>query len=81
MSKFFGLTFLSLLIIFSNHSSAQYEYIERIISYDSDITINEDASMVVIERIKVYAGGKKYKEASIVTFQQTTKMNMVIKLL
>ena len=59
MNKFFSLTFLSLLIFFCNHSSAQYEHIERIISFDSDITINEDASMIVIERIKVYAEGQK----------------------
>ena len=59
MNRFFSLTFLSLLIFFCNHSSAQYEHIERIISFDSDITINEDASMIVIERIKVYAEGQK----------------------
>jgi uncharacterized membrane protein YgcG len=59
MNRLFYLTFFSLIIFFNTHSSAQYEHIERIISFDSDITINEDASMIVIERIKVYAEGQK----------------------
>jgi hypothetical protein len=59
MNRLFYLTFFSLIIFFNTHSSAQYEHIERIISFDSEITINEDASMIVIERIKVYAAGQK----------------------
>ncbi len=42
-------------------SQAQYENIERIILFESDITINEDASMTVVEKIKVYADGQKIK--------------------
>lgn len=42
-------------------SQAQYENIERIILFESDITINEDASMIVVEKIKVYADGQKIK--------------------
>ncbi|HEY6437515.1 MAG TPA: DUF2207 domain-containing protein, partial [Ignavibacteriaceae bacterium] len=50
------------LLFFSlTDSRAQYENIERIILFDSDITINEDASMIVIEKIKVYADGQKIK--------------------
>ena len=46
--------------IFSTHYSySQYEKIERIISFDSDITILEDASMIVVEKIRVYAEGQK----------------------
>ena len=46
--------------IFSNkYSYSQYEKIERITSFESDITILEDASMIVNERIKVYATGQK----------------------
>ncbi|MGB5289049.1 MAG: DUF2207 domain-containing protein, partial [Ignavibacteriaceae bacterium] len=40
---------------------AQYEHIERIISFDSDITVNEDASMLVVEKIKVFSNGNKIK--------------------
>lgn len=50
---------LSLIFIFNNSSIAQYENVERIISFDSDITINQDASMIVNEKIKVFAGGNK----------------------
>ena len=58
MNKLFWLLFL-LVIIFPNSCSlAQYENIERIISFDSEITINEDASMLVTEQIKVYAAGQ-----------------------
>jgi len=53
------LIFLS--FIFSYNLSGQYENVERLISYDSDITINKDASMIVVEKIKVYAGGNKIK--------------------
>jgi uncharacterized membrane protein YgcG len=59
MIKTFYLFFLFILIIWGNFSFAQYEHIERIISFDSEITINEDASMIVIEKIKVYAAGQK----------------------
>ena len=56
-------SFLVLLLFFfvSDISSAQYEQIERIISFESDITINEDASMIVVEKIKVFANGNKIK--------------------
>jgi len=61
MKKIFALLILILFICFSDFSFAQYEHTERIISFDSDITLNEDASMIVIENIKVYASGNKIK--------------------
>ena len=48
-------------MIISTHLFAQFENVERIISYDSDITINEDGSMIVVETIKVYSLGDKIK--------------------
>ena len=59
MIKMFSIFFLFILIFWGNFSLAQYEHIERIISFDSEITISEDASMIVIEKIKVYAAGQK----------------------
>ncbi|HEY6626528.1 MAG TPA: DUF2207 domain-containing protein [Ignavibacteriaceae bacterium] len=59
MIRTFSLLFLFILISWGNFSLAQYEHIERVISFDSEITINEDASMIVIEKIKVYAAGQK----------------------
>ena len=52
---------LSFFLFLNNSLNAQYEKLERIISFDSDITINEDASMIVIENIKVFANGNKIK--------------------
>lgn len=48
-------------IVIINRTSAQYENLERIISFDSEITINNDASMTVDEQIQVYAAGNKIK--------------------
>ena len=59
MIKMYYVLVLFFLIFYSNYSLAQYENIERIISFDSEITINEDASMIVMEKIKVYAAGQK----------------------
>lgn len=59
MSKIFFILFFILINFLGSYSFAQYENIERIISYDSEITINEDASMIVEEKIKVYAAGQK----------------------
>lgn len=59
MNKFISLIFLLTFVLFSQLSFGQYEHIERIISFDSEITINDDASMTVVERIKVYAAGQK----------------------
>lgn len=61
MKKAYSLLILLIFICFSDFSLAQYEHIERIISFDSDLTLNEDASMMVIENIKVYANGNKIK--------------------
>ncbi len=58
MIKIFYFLLLFNPIFFSFNSIAQYENIERIISFDSEITINEDASMIVTEQIKVYAAGQ-----------------------
>jgi len=44
-----------------NVTFAQTNYTERLISFDSDIIINEDASMEVIEEIQVFANGNKIK--------------------
>lgn len=54
------ITILIFLLII-NRAFAQYENLERIISFDSEITINNDASMVINERIRVYATGNKIK--------------------
>lgn len=53
--------FYYLIFLYVNLTFAQYEYIERIISFDSEIKIHSDASMLVIEKIKVYAAGDKIK--------------------
>ena len=45
----------------SYSSSIQLNDRERIISYESDITINEDGSMDVVEVIKVHCEGIKIK--------------------
>jgi len=54
-----------LLILISNPVSysagKQFNNRERIISYDSDITINKDGSMDVVEVIKVHSQGVKIK--------------------
>jgi len=59
MNKSSYLFFLFIFIFWGKLSLAQYEHIERIISFDSEITINEDATMIVLEKIKVYAAGQK----------------------
>jgi len=72
-----------LLIFIVDFSSAQYEHIERIISFDSEITINEDASMIVEEKIKVYAAGQKIQRGIYRDFPTRYKdqygNNVVIK--
>ncbi len=59
MNKLVVLFSILVLLNKSNFVFAQYEDIERIISFDSEITINEDASMLVTEKIKVFADGNK----------------------
>ena len=61
MIRIYYQTLLLSLLICSVTLFAQFENVERIISYDSDITINRDASMVVVETIKVNALGDKIK--------------------
>ena len=60
-----SLIFTALLILISipaSYSSGkQFNNRERIISYDSDITINEDGSMDVVEVIKVHSEGVQIK--------------------
>lgn len=58
MKLFILILIISLAAI---QSFAQFEHLERIISFDSEININEDASLIVTERIKVYAAGDKIK--------------------
>lgn len=62
MNNFFRIfvTILVFLLII-DQAFAQYENVERIISFDSKITINNDASMIVDEQIQVYAAGDKIK--------------------
>ena len=83
MIKKFSLLFLFILIFWVNFSLAQYEHIERIISFDSEITINEDASMVVEEKIKVFADGQKIRRGIYRDFPTRYKdeygNNIVIK--
>ena len=61
MNKYVQLIIVLGVFLLVGNAFAQYENIERIISYDSDITINEDASMIVAEKIKVFANGDKIK--------------------
>jgi uncharacterized membrane protein len=76
---------LTIILVFISFGllRAQYENIERIISFDSEITINEDASMFVAERIKVYADGNKIKRGIYRDFPTKYKdqygNNVVIK--
>lgn len=53
--------FICLIFLLANITTAQYEGVERIITFNSDITVNKDASMMVVETIKVYAAGDKIK--------------------
>ncbi|MBR3152442.1 MAG: DUF2207 domain-containing protein [Clostridia bacterium] len=59
----FLFVFAFALLMLSNISKASYSsyssYEEKIYNYDEDIYINEDGSMQVEERIKVYAAGNK----------------------
>jgi uncharacterized membrane protein len=61
MRKIFRLLLIITSVILSGHSLAQYENIERIISFSSGISIYEDATMIVVEKINVYANGQKIK--------------------
>jgi len=83
MNKLFGLLFLLVFSFPTAHSLAQYENIERIISFDSEITINEDASMIVVEKIKVYAAGQKIQRGIYRDFPTNYKdeygNNVIIK--
>lgn len=59
LKKIFLILILS-VILFPTMSNAIIES-ERILNYESEIYINEDASMTVEETIKVYAGGNNIK--------------------
>jgi len=54
---------------------SQIDYRERIISFDSEITINEDASMIVTEKINVYSNGDKIKRGIYRDFPTRYKDN------
>ena len=62
-AKLFSISILLLIIaaVCFNDAKAQFNNAERIISFDSDITVNEDASMMVTETIKVHSEGNKIK--------------------
>jgi len=81
MTRLIRLIFL--VFILCSYSIAQYENIERINSFDSEITINEDASMIVNEQIKVYADGQKIQRGIYRDFPTKYKdqygNNVVIK--
>jgi uncharacterized membrane protein YgcG len=83
MKKVIYILFLFGILFISGHAIAQYENIERIISFDSEITINEDASMIVEEKIKVYAAGQKIQRGIYRDFPTKYKdqygNNVVIK--
>ncbi len=61
MKKYLPAIFLFCLHFIPGAIIAQHNFEERIISFHSEITINEDASMEVTERIKVHAEGNKIK--------------------
>lgn len=54
-------TMSNAVVYSSSYDSLSLYATEKIYSYDSDIYINEDASMVVEETITVFAGGDKIK--------------------
>lgn len=67
--KKMSLILMFMILIFSTKSNAvqsNFNYntvnTEKIYSYQSEIYINEDASMIVEETIKVYAGGNNIKK-------------------
>lgn len=59
--KIHSYIFILLIGLYFSYTLAQTNNTERIISFHSEITINEDASMDVIEKIHVYASGNKIK--------------------
>jgi len=61
MNKLFTAGLILFLFFFLNTGVAQNRLSERIISYDSEITVNKDASMIVVETIKVHVEGIKIK--------------------
>jgi len=61
MKKLLSPLILLLFFFLPYLSTAQYEHIERIISFDSEISIHEDASMTVVEKIKVFSNGDKIR--------------------
>ena len=75
MKKIILLLILSIFLPLNSPLKAQYEKLERIISFDSDITINEDASMIVVENIKVFANGNKIKRGIFRDFPTMYKDN------
>lgn len=64
--KKISLILMFMILILSTKSNAvqsNFNYnTEKIYSYESEIYINEDASMIVEETIKVYAGGNNIKK-------------------
>jgi len=83
MKKVISIFFLLGILFISQHTIAQYENVERIISFESEITINEDASMVVEEKIIVFADGQKIRRGIYRDFPTRYKdeygNNIVIK--
>jgi len=61
MKKYLPAIFLFCLHFIPGAIIAQHKFEERIISFNSEIIINEDASMEVTERIKIHAEGNKIK--------------------
>ena len=61
MNKLFTAGLILFLFFFLNTGVAQNRLSERIISYDSEITVNKDASMIVVETIKVHVEGINIK--------------------
>ena len=75
INKLFVIGLLLFFSSFVNTNEAQSRLRERIISYDSEITINEDASMIVVEKIKVHVEGIKIKRGIFRDFPTQYKDN------
>ncbi|GBD88528.1 hypothetical protein BMS3Abin03_02464 [bacterium BMS3Abin03] len=58
--KVLFLTFILILACFSEFTPAGYQT-EKILSYDSKITVNENGSMIVVEKITIHSEGRKIK--------------------
>ncbi|MBT8390890.1 MAG: DUF2207 domain-containing protein, partial [Ignavibacteria bacterium] len=75
IKRFFVIALLFLISIFITESNSQNRSTERILSFESDIIINKDASMIVVEKIKVHVQGIKIKRGIFRDFPTEYKDN------